>query len=60
MAMELPFMPIAGVIVAGGLGYLLDKRLGTLPLFSLLLGVLGFAAGMREIVRRLKDGAKCN
>jgi len=55
LAMELPVMPIAGVVVAGGLGYLLDRRFGTLPLFSLLLGLLGFAAGIREIIRRLKE-----
>lgn len=58
LAMELPFIPIAAVMVAGGLGYLIDKRLGTLPAFTLILGLLGFAAGLREIIRRVKSGAR--
>lgn len=58
LAMELPFIPIAAVMIAGGLGYLIDKRLGTLPAFTLVLGLLGFAAGLREIIRRVKSGTK--
>ncbi|HLB86170.1 MAG TPA: AtpZ/AtpI family protein [Terriglobales bacterium] len=56
--MELPFIPVAAVVIAGGLGYLMDKRFGTLPVFSLILGFLGFAAGVREIIRRIKSDAK--
>ena len=58
LAMELPFIPVAAVVIAGGLGYLMDKRFGTLPVFSLILGFLGFAAGVREIIRRIKSDAK--
>lgn len=53
LAMELPFIPIVSVLIAGGAGYLLDKWWHTVPLMSLLLGVLGFAAGVREILRRI-------
>ncbi|MGA2482058.1 MAG: AtpZ/AtpI family protein [Candidatus Acidiferrales bacterium] len=58
MAMELPVILVAAVIIAGGLGYLLDKRFGTLPVFSLVLGLLGFAGGLREIIRRVRSAAK--
>jgi len=54
LAMELPFIPVAAVVIGGGLGYLLDKRLGTGPVFVLVFGALGFAAGIREVVRRLR------
>jgi len=58
MAMELPVILVAAVIIGGGLGYLLDKRFGTLPVFSLVLGLLGFAGGLREIIRRVRSVEK--
>ena len=60
LAMELPFIPIAAVVIAGGLGYLLDSRLHTWPLFALLLGLLGFVAGIREVLRRVSKAEKGN
>jgi F0F1-type ATP synthase assembly protein I len=57
LAMELPFVLIAGVVIGGGVGYWLDSRFHTSPLLTFLLGILGFAAGVREVIRRLpKDG----
>jgi F0F1-type ATP synthase assembly protein I len=32
---------------------LLDRRLHTAPLFALVLGALGFAGGIYEVIRRL-------
>lgn len=58
--MELPFIPIAAVLIGGGLGYLLDGRVHTSPVFTILLGLLGFLAGIREILRRLSKEAKKN
>jgi len=58
MAMELPFIPLLAVVIAGGLGYLLDTRLHTSPLFAIVLGLLGFVAGIREILRRLSKEEK--
>jgi ATP synthase protein I len=55
MAMELPFIPVAAVVIGGVLGYLLDERLGTSPWLTLVFGALGFLAGIREVLRRLKD-----
>ncbi len=58
--MELPFIPVVAVAIAGGLGYLLDSRLHTSPLFMLALGLLGFVAGIREVLRRLSREEKGN
>ncbi len=58
--MELPFIPILAVVIAGGAGYLLDARLHTLPLFTLALGLLGFVAGIREVLRRVSKEEKGN
>ncbi|HLE37080.1 MAG TPA: AtpZ/AtpI family protein [Candidatus Acidoferrales bacterium] len=60
MAMELPFIPIGAVVIAGGLGYLIDSRVHTSPLFALLLGLLGFVAGIREVLRRVSKLDKGN
>ncbi len=53
IAMELPFTLVGAILLAGGAGYLLDRWLHTKPLFMLFLGVLGFIAGVREVIRRL-------
>jgi ATP synthase protein I len=63
MAMELPFVMVAWVVAAGGGGYLLDRWLHTAPFLMLLGGALGFAGGMRDLIKRLspsggkKDGS---
>jgi F0F1-type ATP synthase assembly protein I len=51
--MELPFLLVASVGIGGGAGYFLDKHFHTSPLFTLILGLLGFAGGMIQLVRRL-------
>ncbi|HJY85875.1 MAG TPA: AtpZ/AtpI family protein [Candidatus Acidoferrales bacterium] len=57
--MELPFILVGAVLLGGGLGQWIDLRLDTTPLFTFLLGLLGFAAGVREIIRRIpKDGGQ--
>jgi len=53
MVMELPFVMIAGVMIGGGAGYLLDRWLHTSPALTLILGGLGFAGGIWEIIKRL-------
>lgn len=58
LAMELPFIPIAAVVIGGGLGYLLDSRLHTEPFLMMVLGLLGFIGGVREILRRLAKEEK--
>jgi ATP synthase protein I len=57
-AIELPVMLIAGIMIGGGAGWWLDRRFGTAPWLMLFLGILGFGAGLREIVRKLsKDNS---
>jgi F0F1-type ATP synthase assembly protein I len=60
MAMELPVIMIACVVIAGGAGYLLDRWLHTSPLLTLLLGFLGFGAGVWDIIRRLSRAEKAD
>jgi ATP synthase protein I len=42
---------VAGIVVGGGLGYLLDKWLGTKPFLLLLFLLLGAAGGFWNIIR---------
>jgi len=63
IAMELPFVLVSAVVVGGLLGYFLDRWLRTKPVFLLVLGGIGFYAGVRDVLRRLArsgDGIKRN
>ncbi len=42
---------VAGIIVGGGAGYLLDRWLGTKPILLILFGLLGTAGGFWNIIR---------
>jgi ATP synthase protein I len=42
---------IVGVVVGGGLGWALDRQFGTAPWLMILLVILGFAAGLLNVVR---------
>jgi ATP synthase protein I len=53
LAMELPFTLVGAVLFAGAIGFFLDKWLHTKPWLMLALGILGFIAGVREVIRRL-------
>jgi F0F1-type ATP synthase assembly protein I len=53
MAMELPFVLVGSIIMGGLFGFLLDRWIGTKPLMLFVLGALGFAAGVREVLRRM-------
>ena len=53
LAMELPFTIVGGVLLGGVLGYFLDRWLHTKLIFTLVLGALGFAGGLKEVLRRL-------
>jgi F0F1-type ATP synthase assembly protein I len=58
MAMELPFILIAGIVIGGGLGWLLDRQFHTSPALTLLGGALGFGGGMWDILKRLSRAEK--
>jgi F0F1-type ATP synthase assembly protein I len=53
LAMELPFTIVGAVLLGGVLGYFLDHWLHTKLIFTLVLGALGFAGGLKEVLRRL-------
>jgi F0F1-type ATP synthase assembly protein I len=53
LAMELPFTIVGAVLLGGLLGYFLDHWLHTKLIFTLALGALGFAGGLKEVLRRL-------
>jgi ATP synthase protein I len=46
---------VAGIFVGGGIGLLLDKWLGTKPLFLLIFFFLGMAAGILNVFRTAKQ-----
>lgn len=54
LAMELPFTIVGAVLLGGLLGYFLDRAIHTKPVFMLILGALGFAGGVKEVLRRLR------
>jgi len=58
MAMELPFVMVGGILIGGGLGYLLDRWLRTAPALTLLGGAFGFGVALRDILRRLSRETK--
>ncbi len=52
-AVELPFILAGTTFLGGVLGFFTDRWLHTKPLLMLVLGLLGFIGGLREILRRL-------
>lgn len=46
---------VAGIVIGFGIGFGLDKVLGTLPIFLVLFVLLGFAAGVRVMMRSAKE-----
>jgi F0F1-type ATP synthase assembly protein I len=53
LALELPFTIVGAVLLGGMVGYFLDRWMHTNWVFTMILGGLGFAGGVREVVRRL-------
>ena len=54
--MDLPVILVASVAIGGGIGFFLDKRIHTSPVFTLIFGMLGFAGGIVQLIRRLSKG----
>ena len=46
---------LVAVAVGGGLGWLLDRWLGTRPIFLVVMVVLGAAAGIRNVMHAAKE-----
>lgn len=60
LAFELPFTLVGPIAVGAAIGYFLDLKLHTKPWLALILGALGFFAGIREVLRRLPAGNESN
>jgi F0F1-type ATP synthase assembly protein I len=52
LALELPVIPVVAVLLGGGLGYWIDGKVHTKGVFAILLGAVGFAAGIADVIRR--------
>ena len=46
---------VVGVVVGGGIGWALDKQFGTAPWLMIVFVVLGFAAGLLNVVRAAQE-----
>jgi ATP synthase protein I len=46
---------VAGIFIGFGIGYGLDVLFGTMPVFLMLFVLLGFAAGVRSMMRSAKE-----
>jgi ATP synthase protein I len=55
LALRLGVELVTGLVVGGGIGWLLDQWLGTLPWFLLLFFFLGAAAGTMNVFRTAKE-----
>lgn len=51
MAIEL----VLGVLIGSAMGYGIDWLAGTLPVFLVIFGLLGFAAGVRTMMRSARE-----
>src|ERR1700760_2542406 len=47
--------PLAALLVGGGIGWLLDRWLGTMPLFLLICFFLGAGAGLLNVFRAARE-----
>lgn len=60
LALELPFVMVSAIVVGGVFGYFLDRWLHTKPVLMLILGGVGFYAGVRDVLRRLSRSSDGN
>ena len=51
---------VVGLLLGFGLGFGLDKALGTLPIFLIICTMLGFAGGVRAMMRSAEEIGKKN
>lgn len=51
---------VVGVVVGGGVGWALDRQFGTAPWLMIVLVILGFAAGLLNVVRAAREAQAIN
>lgn len=60
IAMQIPFSLVVPIFVGGGIGYLLDRWLHTKFIFMIVLGIVGFGIGLREVLQLASAADKKN
>lgn len=50
IATQIPIALVVPIFVGGGIGYLIDRWLHTKFLFLIVLGIVGFGIGIREVL----------
>lgn len=60
IATQIPISLVVPIFVGGGAGYLLDRWLHTKFLFLIVLGIVGFGIGIREVLRLASAADKKN
>jgi ATP synthase protein I len=56
--LSLGFEFAISVLLGWGIGYFIDKKLNSFPIFTVIWIALGFTAGARNLYRRLKKIAE--
>jgi ATP synthase protein I len=51
---------VVGVLIGAAIGWVIDGALATKPLFLLIFGLLGFAAGIRTVMRSADEVRRRN
>ena len=51
---------IVGVVFGGGVGWLLDRQFGTAPCLMIVMVIIGFAAGLLNVVRAAQEAQTKN
>ena len=51
---------VVGVVAGGALGWALDRQFGTAPWLMIVLVILGFAAGLLNVVRAAREAQAKN
>ena len=46
-------MLVGSMMIGAGAGYFVDRWLGTSPALTLVLGALGFAGGIYQVIKRV-------
>jgi F0F1-type ATP synthase assembly protein I len=60
IAMQIPFSLVVPIFIGGGIGYLLDRWLHTKFIFMIVLGIVGFGIGLREVLQLASAADKKN
>lgn len=55
MAWRMVIELVVGMIMGMGIGFGLDSLFGTLPIFLIIFSLLGFAAGIRTMMRTAEE-----